>query len=315
MHEITKIHIKMKNQKDQFVSKILENLEKVNPEDWEGYILPEMMPSNIFTDNDYNGFNVMSLYIDCIINKHAFPYFGTFKNIRDAGGKLKKGSKGSPIMFYKKIFVHEKTNKRISEMIYHKLNSSEQQNFKAIPIVKNHYVFNIACIENLEELNLDLELVKKDNFTINEKCESFLNVMKEKTDLDLKIDELKTVASYNFVEDYISIPIKSIFKNEFSYYTTIFHEIIHWTGNEKRLDRKIVSYNKDKQRYSKEELIAEMGAMLMGLQHGYSNHIINSIRYLKSSINSRNKEMIFQEINEAFRESKRAKKYIENLIK
>ena len=94
-------------------------------------------------------------------------------------------------------------------------------------------------------------------------------------------------------------------------YSTLFHEVIHWTGHESRLNREMKG-SRDKESYSFEELIAEMGAMLCSLQFGIYEEFINSIRYLKgwATHNSQDKETA---IRKAFIESKRAKKYLELL--
>ena len=70
--------------------------------------------------------------------------------------------------------------------------------------------------------------------------------------------------------------------------------------------------HKDKESYSFEELIAEMGAMLNCLQFGILNEFVNSVRYLKNwaDHNSQDREIA---IRKAFIESKKAKKYLESL--
>jgi len=304
----------MKNQKDQFVSKIIENLDRVKVSDWEGYTIPEMLPKNVFSNNNYQGINVLSLYIDCLINKYAVPYFGTFKNIKDAGGRLKKKSVGSPIVFFKFLYQHQKTKKKISQKFYTELSEDRKNEYDIIPIVKNHYVFNIANIENVDEIDLDLEFESED-INMNDNCESFINQVEKKGGLKLLREQYNNTAFYNFVEDHISIPKKSFFKSQNLFYTTIFHEMIHWTGYEKRLNRKLVAYDMDPKSYSNEELIAEMGAMLMGLQFGYSDHILNSIRYLKNFLAHTKKEDRVESLHGAFYQSKKAKKFIENIIK
>jgi antirestriction protein ArdC len=90
----------------------------------------------------------------------------------------------------------------------------------------------------------------------------------------------------------------------------LFHEIIHWSGHQNRLNRDL-SGHKNPLSYSFEELIAEMGSMLICLQFGISEEFINSVRYLKGwSSKNTNRE---ESIRKAFTESKRAKKYLENL--
>ena len=77
------------------------------------------------------------------------------------------------------------------------------------------------------------------------------------------------------------MPKKRLFPPDSNrYYTILFHELIHWTGT--RLGRAMQSFTQDSDKYSDEELIAEMGAMLLSLQFGIRDHIINSIKYIKN---------------------------------
>jgi antirestriction protein ArdC len=72
------------------------------------------------------------------------------------------------------------------------------------------------------------------------------------------------------------------------YYATLFHEIIHSTGNEKRLKR-FTSEDKNQtlfgsDSYSKEELVAEIGASFLCHQNGIENKSTkdNSVAYLQN---------------------------------
>lgn len=70
--------------------------------------------------------------------------------------------------------------------------------------------------------------------------------------------------------------------------------------------------HKDKESYSFEELIAELGSMLLCLQFGILSEFLNSVRYLKgwTNHNIENREHL---IRNAFTQSKKAKKYLENI--
>jgi antirestriction protein ArdC len=89
------------------------------------------------------------------------------------------------------------------------------------------------------------------------------------------------------------MPDMKRFNSTEGYYSTLFHELIHWTGSEKRLDR----FKKDEstlfgsESYSKEELVAELGAAFISAEIGIDNsdtlkntaaYIQNWIKRLKS---------------------------------
>ena len=71
------------------------------------------------------------------------------------------------------------------------------------------------------------------------------------------------------------MPIRAIF---LAYYSTAFHEIIHWTGHPKRLNRLGFSEKgkKDELSYSYEELVAELGALLLCMEFKIYDTFLNT---------------------------------------
>ena len=84
-------------------------------------------------------------------------------------------------------------------------------------------------------------------------------------------------AFYRYTLDFSSESINLVqinaFKNIESYYSTLFHEITHSTKNPKRLGREVGN--------EMEELVAEMGAMIICTELGLAYNRQNSITYLK----------------------------------
>jgi antirestriction protein ArdC len=298
---------------DKFISKILEVLDEVQEQDWEKYAnIPFTGATNLFTKKTYKGFNLLALFIDTVRNNYKTSFYATFNSISKAGGKLKKGSKGMMIEFFSYIFKHSETKKiyKEEELIF--LSKAELDKIEKIACVKTYTVFNSELIENFQDLNIDIIDDEEHSFLDFEEqvnCENFINKI-ILGDLVLKFSN-NDVAFYNPRIDYVSMPEKKYFISEEKYYSTLFHEIIHWTGNEKRLDRNLKGSN-DIKSYSHEELIAEMGSMLICLQFGITGEFLNSVRYLKHWSNA-NKNNRIENIKNAFNQSKRAKKFLEKL--
>ena len=98
-----------KKGEDKFISRIIENLDKVKAQDWELYTTYKFQaPKNLFSQNTYKGFNLLTLYIDTLTNGFTSSLYATFNSISKAGGKLKKGSKGVVIEFFS--FVYKLTH-------------------------------------------------------------------------------------------------------------------------------------------------------------------------------------------------------------
>lgn len=298
---------------DKFIDKILENLDQVNARDWEMYAnLDSVFPSNLFTKKRYKGFNVMTLFLDTIVKKFTSAKYATFNSISKAGGKLKKGAKGCVIEFFTYTYKHKETGKYYSLEQIKLMSDAERKNIGKIPCIKNYVVFNSELIENLSEINLDIEdeEASENEISEQENCEIFISNIMTKGNLKLKFG-LEEVAYYSPNFDYVQLPERKYFFSASKYYSTLFHEIIHWTGHPSRLDRELKGHS-DIESYSFEELIAEMGAMLISLQFGISEEFVNSLRYLKgwTTKNAENRET---NLRNAFTQSKKAKKFLESL--
>jgi len=123
-------------------------------------------------------------------------------------------------------------------------------------------------------------VVRLDEAERIEKCEGIVEGVK-----GLKLHHGGSKAYYSPMADYIQMPEFASFKSPESYYSVLFHELVHWTGHSSRLDRgldiKLCSFGSTD--YSKEELVAEMGASFMCEYAQISNEQTqhNSAAYLK----------------------------------
>ena len=291
----------------------MQDLDKVNAGDWEMYSdLSAVYPSNLFTGTRYQGYNILALYLDTMIKKFSSAKYATFNSIVKAGGKIRKGSKGCLIEFFTYIFKDKESGKTVKNEIVAKMSDDEKKRIVKIPCVKNYVVFNSEQIENLEEIKISVDVENTENQAVFEieNSENFVYNIIKKGNLNLRYS-INEIAFYSPGSDFVMLPKKQYFISASKYYSTLFHEILHWTGHESRLNRNLKGHD-DKVSYSFEELIAEMGSMLLCLQFGISDEFVNSVRYLKSWAGS-NRENRATKIRTAFVESKRGKKYLENL--
>ena len=176
--------------------------------------------------------------------KHRGEY-ASFKQWKDLGGKIKKGEKSEMVVFWKITAVKEK-------------NSKGEEEIKQIPILRYYNVFHISQVEGVEPLPQE-ELNPLEPI---EECERIKEEYKKAN--NIKILELITNrAFYRPFSDLIEVPCKDQYKNISEFYSTLFHEMIHSTGHYTRLNRfdenaKIAPFGSED--YSKEELVAEIGA-------------------------------------------------------
>lgn len=237
---------------------------------WEQVWSPQNAPKNYASDRPYLGFNALWLAWVTIHKKFSKPYFLTFNQAKQLGGNVKKDERGSKVVFWKiSKFVKGQTTTE---------DGQDQDIFgrKFTPFIWT--VFNVDQIEGIDFSFNDEELKV---FSPIEACESIISgfqtcpaILHEGND-----------AYYSPSRDLINMPAKESFKGDEQYYSVLFHEMIHSTGHGSRLGRfserpALVGFGSVE--YSKEELIAEMGASYLNAIAGIKDaNFKNSLAYLK----------------------------------
>ena len=188
------------------------------------------------------------------------PLWFTYNQAKKLGVDLdasKLKGKSIPICFFKfNKFEDKKTGKE-----------------KTVPMLRYYSVFNASDLVGLPEKFL--QKIKEFVHNPDANAEQILATMDEKP----AIEHNKSKAYYTPSTDVVSMPSKTAFEDSNEYYSTLFHELIHWTG--KRLKRDMGKRFGDDQ-YANEELVAELGAaMLCGLC-GIDNTLKNSAAYIKN---------------------------------
>ena len=189
--------------------------------------------------------------------------YATFNQIKKAGGHIKKGEKGWLIVFWKMLDVKEE--------------GEENGPKKKIPYLRYYNVWeiNTQC-EGLESKGIEY---KHDPIP---EAEAIVLGYENKPVIVGAGD-----AWYNPALDKIGCPTLNFFTKKEEYYTTMFHEMTHSTGHPSRLNRfGIESGVLRGEAYSKEELVAEMGAAILAGHCGISNETIqHSASYIHNWLN------------------------------
>lgn len=189
--------------------------------------------------------------------------YATFKQITEAGGKVKKGAKSEIVVFWKWI---EKEN--------------DKKEIEKIPFLRYYRVFNIATqVEGLASKRKIEETFE------NDPIEQAENIIKGYMDAPTMQFESGVGAWYKPSLDVVNVPPIKDFKQVGEYYTTAFHELVHSTGHASRLNREGVTaiHHFGDEVYSKEELVAEIGAQMLASIAGVANDTIdNAVSYINS---------------------------------
>ena len=272
--------------------KIIGMLKSASPTDyhraWKDDVF--FIPLNYDSKKPYRGVNRLLLQ-ERIGFAGAFrnPYFLTFKQIKKHGGKLKKGAKGYEVIYYSIRYVvpadknsgrkaYSSTNAQKVLDFLHKYNLPESE-VTRIPMIRYYNVYNGADIENIDFKLDELQIGRAvpDSATENRAAQLIV----ENYPNPPAIKNEGNQAYYNPASDYIKLPKQEQFDTVNDYYRTLFHELTHSTGHNKRLNRGI-HLMLEKEDYAKEELVAEFGAVFLSAWAGimwYNNK--NHAAYLK----------------------------------
>ena len=234
----------------------------------------DIVNKNYFTGRNYLGlFNNITLSIAKDSLGYKFPYWIGFGQASKMYIPVRTGEHGIPIMCkqYKKRYYDGNGY----EIEVEKGDSVDGLQYEENSYWTNVYVFNI------EQTSIDIESVNQ--FDFNEDFTGIDNLLvkymgREKIALSESFDYCK----YNKIKDVISMVSKDSFYSKSAYYGSFAHECIHSTGHENRLNRKLVPKSLDPNGYANEELIAELGSMLILSEFEISSRESSSGAYIKS---------------------------------
>lgn len=223
---------------EEITNKIIEKLEN-GVIAWRRPYSDANYPVNWNTGKMYRGINMMLL---------DGGEYATFKQISKAGGKIKKGEKAHTVVFWKMLNIEDEE-------------SGEE---KKLPMLRTYKVFEINT--QVEGLESKREVIEYDNEPIDQ-AKSIVNEYFSRNNSP-KFTRKVGIPCYIPSEDRVCMPKINDFINSEEYYSTFFHEMVHSTGHNDRLKREAVNKkisfgNND---YSKEELVAEIGASMLSAE-------------------------------------------------
>lgn len=204
-------------------------------------------PINAYTDTAYRGVNVVGLWARAGAAGYESRYWATYKQWRMLDAQVRAGAHGSPIVFYKEV------ERALDE-------AEEEEGTAPAPqlVARFSFVFNVEQVDGWQPSNPArdckvMELAEAEAFVANTRAD---------------IRHGGDTACYYPTDDYIRMPNREHFVGTLTasatecYYSTLLHELTHWTGHRSRIDRNLVGRFGD-QAYAMEELIAELGAAFL----------------------------------------------------
>jgi antirestriction protein ArdC len=217
-------------------------------------------PHNYVSKKDYSGGNIWLLNLAAASAGYEHSAWMTYNQAQALGANVRKGEKSTAVYFWK-ASKYSKTDKTTGE-------SEEKRSL----LLRYYNVFNVAQIEGLKTQTVrEIAPLEAPQAIFDSWC------------IKPPLQHRGAQASYSPAKDIITMPPRHAFKDAESYYATLFHESIHATGHESRLDRGFAFYG---ERYAKEELVAEIGAAYLCNRCGIDSPEIDTstTAYLQSWI-------------------------------
>ena len=193
----------------------------------------------------YSGINILSLWMSATAQNFAAPIWMTFRQALELDAHVRKGEKGSLVVYANSITRTEHDDKT-GEDVEHE-----------IPYMKGYTVFDVEQIDGLPEIYYAKAAPTLDPVARIDHAEKFLHAT------GVPINHGGTRAYYSLSTDAVQMPPFECFVNADKYYSTLAHELTHATAHKTRLDRDFGGHRFGSNAYAQEELVAELGAAFL----------------------------------------------------
>ena len=265
---------------DDFISEIIEAVGN-NTAPWQqSWPSGLIAPYNAVKGNTYSGRNAVRLFFQGLRRGYTDPRWATAHQIKEMQGHIRKGEKGTGILYYGQRIVIE-----------------DDGTEKMLGVVRHYYVFNI------EQTNLPV-LQREALREVTPDLPAFAEL--------LTIHNPRMAPGepmYDPNTDTIRMLDKGAFTNDGEYYSAFFHEMGHWTGHESRLNRDL-THPFGTPGYAREELVAELSSFMLSLEHGLPFSPKQSHAYLQGWAERTGQELE-DALRQGFKDATAAKNFID----
>src|SRR5208283_469059 len=160
-------------------------------------------PRNLTSGRLYRGINIFLL--GC--QSYGSPFWGTYKQMTELGGHVRKGERGSPVVFWKLLEGEDKEGKA-----------------KTVPVCRYYTVFNVEQCEGINRKRLDeIARPKRSQFSLIERAEALVRGYPNPP----SIRTTGRAAFYRPSDDSVTMPAPESFESPEAFYSVLFHELGH----------------------------------------------------------------------------------------
>ena len=193
----------------------------------------------------YQGINILMLWGAAMEKGYSAPIWMTFKQALELGGAVRKGERGS-LVVYASTFSRTEADE-----------STGEESERDIPFLKSYSVFNAEQIDGLPAHFLAPAAPRLDPVQRIDHAERFFAAT------GATVRHGGNQAFYSITHDYVQMPHFEAFRDAESFYATLAHELVHYTRHSSRLNREFGRKRFGDEGYAMEELVAELGAAFL----------------------------------------------------
>jgi antirestriction protein ArdC len=239
---------------------------------WHRTGLSTVMPTNAATGNKYRGINVVALWAEAQIREFPYAVWSSYKQWQSIGAQVRKGERASTVVFYRDYSVEPDPENP----------DDDGKRF----VAKASSVFNSSQVDGYTPAEPPPPLPPLER---NALAEAFIAATKA----DIRIGGES--AYYRPSSDHIQMPDENLFRDPITeirstdWYSVICHELGHWSGATKRLNRQFGKKFGD-QAYCVEELVGELTSAFVTTSLGltptprpdHAQYIAHYLRLMRS---------------------------------
>ena len=265
---------------EHVTSEIIAQIEAGTPpwrKPWTGDRSAACLPLR-YNGEEYRGINVLMLWATAAMQGYSSARWMTYRQAGELGGQVRKGEKSACVVKYGTID-----------------REGDNGEEKRIPYCRAYRVFNADQIDGLDEAFYLRPQPPRDLGTT---ADPELDAFFARTGATIESTS-DPRAYYDIQGDRIHMPPVATFHDAQGFYGTLAHEACHWTGSSKRLDR--FTRFSDRKAYAFEELVAEIGACMLGVRIGVAPQFDQSAAYVEGWLKALkdDKRAIFRAASEA----------------
>ncbi len=204
------------------------------------------------TGEPYAGTNVLTLWMAARQRGYSSPYWLTYRQAQAQGGQVRKGERSVGVVLMRPVAKSEVDPE------------TGQERERQFVIARRYAVFNSEQVDSLPDRYRRLAGIH--DLQLDERIERVGRFVAA-TDSDIRHGG--NSAYYAPATDHIQMPDRERFGDTEGYYAVLCHELVHWTRDATRLDRRFGDHHSfGSEVYAKEELVAEIGSAFLAADLG-----------------------------------------------